>query len=260
MIPASFVRALLAAAALSALAGCVPVVIGGAAAVGTVSAIDRRTTGTQVEDEGIEMRVANTIREQAGDDAHISVTSYNRQVLLTGEAPTDAYRQKAEALAKASQNVHSVVNELVVTFNASLSQRSTDTWITGKVKASLIDARDISSNAIKVVTERNVVYLMGRVTQREAKRAAEIARGVSNVQKVVRVFEILSEEELQSLGSARNTGNAAPVVDDGSARPVSTGTVTTPAVSAPAVSGGVTTSPVTTSPVQPLNDSFTTKP
>jgi len=150
--------------------------------------------------------------------------------------------------------------------NSSLSQRSSDTLITGKVRASIIDAKDLSSSAIKVLTERNVVYLMGRVTERESKRAAEIARGVANVQKVVRVFEILSEDELKSLSNNRSTGNAAPVVNDSSAAAISTQPATVvpaPAAAAPAaapVSTGVTTSPVNTTPVQPLNDGFTTKP
>ncbi len=273
MMPVSWKRLTLSLVAVGAVAasvsGCVPLVLGGAAVGGTVMAIDRRTAGTQVEDEGIESRVASAIRDKAGNDGHINVTSYNRQVLLTGEVPTEAYKQKAEEAARSSQNVKAVVNELGVMFNSSLSQRSTDTLITGKVKASIVDAKDLTSNAIKVVTERNVVYLMGRVTERESKRAAEIARGVHNVQKVVRVFEVISEDELKSLGTNRSTGNAAPVVDDSSAAAVQTRSAPAPVVAAPAapaatsatpVSTGVSTSPITTSPVQPLNDGFTTKP
>lgn len=272
MMPVSWKRLTLclvaAGAVAGAVSGCVPLVIGGAAVGGTVMAIDRRTAGIQVEDESIEMRVASAIRERAGNDGHINVTSYNRQVLLTGEAPNEAFKQKAEEAAKAAQNVRSVVNDVGVMFNSSLSQRSTDTLITGKVRASIIDAKDLSSSAIKVVTERNVVYLMGRVTERESKRAAEIARGVANVQKVVRVFEVISEEELKSLSNNRSTGNAAPVVNDSSASAITTqpATVVSAPAAAPAapaaapVSTGVTTSPVNTTPVQPLNDGFTTKP
>lgn len=269
MMPVSWKRLTLSLAAVGAVAaavsGCVPLVLGGAAVGGTVMAIDRRTAGTQVEDEGIESRVASAIREKAGNDGHINVTSYNRQVLLTGEVPTEAYKQKAEEAARASQNVKAVVNDLAVMFNSSLSQRSQDTLITGKVKASIVDAKDLTSNAIKVLTERNVVYLMGRVTERESKRAAEIARGVHNVQKVVRVFEIVSEDELKTLGVNRSTGNAAPVVNDGSAAAIQSKSAPVP-VSAPAASGatplgtGVTTSPVSAQPVKPLNDGFTTKP
>jgi len=184
--------ALLAAASLvGSLAACVPLVVGG-----TMMAVDRRTAGTQVEDEGIELRAVNRIREAMGERAHVNVTSYNRQVLLTGEVPTAADSQKVEQIVLAVDNVRSVVNDLGVMANTSLSQRSKDTFITGKVRASLVDAKDLTANAFKVVTERGVVYLMGRVTQREAKRSAEIARGVDGVHKVVRVFEVISEEEL----------------------------------------------------------------
>ena len=189
--------ALLAAASLvGSLAACVPLVVGGGAVVGTMMAVDRRTVGTQVEDEGIELRAVNRIREAMGERAHVNVTSYNRQVLLTGEVPTAADSQKVEQIVLAVDNVRSVVNDLGVMANTSLSQRSKDTFITGKVRASLVDAKDLTANAFKVVTERGVVYLMGRVTQREAKRSAEIARGVDGVHKVVRVFEVISEEEL----------------------------------------------------------------
>ncbi|MBS0466908.1 MAG: BON domain-containing protein [Proteobacteria bacterium] len=184
------------AALMGSLAACVPLVVGGGAVVGTMSAIDRRTTGAQVEDEGIELRAASRINEAMGERAHVNVTSYNRQVLLTGEVPTAEDSKKVEQLVLAVENVHSVVNDLGAMAVSSLSQRSKDTFITGKVKASLVDAKDLTANAFKVVTERNVVYLMGRVTAREAKRSAEIARGVDGVHKVVRVFEVISEDEL----------------------------------------------------------------
>ena len=189
--------AVLAAATLiGSLAACVPLVVGGGAVVGTLVAVDRRTAGTQVEDEGIELRSVNRIREALGERAHVNVTSYNRQVLLTGEVPTAADSQKVEQIVLAVENVRSVVNDLGVMASSSLSQRSKDTFITGKVRASLVDAKDLTASAFKVVTERNVVYLMGRVTPREAKRSAEIARGVDGVHKVVRVFELVTEEEL----------------------------------------------------------------
>lgn len=205
-------RAALAAAALAgSLAGCAPLVIGGGAVVGTLMATDRRTTGTQVEDEGIEMRTASRIRETLGDRVHVNVTSYNRQVLLTGEVPTAADGQKVEQIAQGVDNVRSVVNDLGVMPASSLTQRSRDAFISTKVRASLVDAKDLSANAFKVVTERDVVYLMGRVTQREAKRSAEIARGVDGVRKVVRVFEVISEEELIRGGAAQQP---APVSQD----------------------------------------------
>lgn len=202
--------AVLAAAALGAgLSACAPLVIGGGAMVGTLMVLDRRTAGAQVEDEGIELRAASRIRETLGERAHVNVTSYNRQVLLTGEVATAEDGQKVEQIVRGVENVLSVVNDLGVMPPSSLTQRSNDTFITGKVRASLVDAKDLTASAFKVVTERNVVYLMGRVTQREAKRSAEIARGVNGVRKVVRVFEVISEDEL-----ARQMAQPAPVTQD----------------------------------------------
>lgn len=205
--------ALLGALAASLLAsGCVAPVLMGGAMVGSVMVVtDRRTSGTQLEDESIEMRSANRIYEMLGDRAHVNVTSWNRQVLLTGEVPTADDRQKVEQAVLGVENVRSIVNELVVAPNSSVTQRSNDALITGKVKASFVDAKDIMSSAFKVVTERGVVYLMGRVTQREATRATEITRGVSGVAKVVRVFEIISEDEMRRGFAAQQP---APVVQD----------------------------------------------
>lgn len=192
--------ALAVAALAGALAGCAPLVLGGAA-VGTMMAVDRRTSGAQVEDEGIELRTASRISEALGDRGHINVTSYNRQVLLTGEVPSQADVQRVEQIALGVENVRSVVNEVAARGNSTLGQRSNDTFITGKVRASLVDAKDLTANAFKVVTERQVVYLMGRVTPREAKRSAEIARGVDGVRKVVRVFEPITEDELAHMNA-----------------------------------------------------------
>lgn len=204
---------LLATAALAAgLSACAPLIVGGAV-VGGVMAIDRRTAGTQIEDEGIELRAAANIREALGDRVHVNVTSYNRQALLTGEVPTPQDRQTVEQIVSRVDNVRSVVNDLAVMPSSTLSQRSNDTFITGKVRASLVDAKDLTATAFKVVTERNIVYLMGRVSQREATRATEIVRGVGGVSKVVRVFEIISEEEMRRIAP-----QPAPVTSD-SARP-----------------------------------------
>lgn len=188
---------LLAAAALAAgLSACAPLVVGGAV-MGGMMATDRRTTGTQVEDEGIELRAVNRIRETLGDRAHVNVTSFNRQVLLTGEVPTAQDRATVDQIVAGVNNVRSVVNDLAVMPSTSLGQRSNDVLITGKVRASFVDAKDIFASAYKVVTERNVVYLMGLVTPREATRATEIARGVGGVSKVVRVFEMITEDDLR---------------------------------------------------------------
>ncbi len=180
------------------LSACAPVMIGGFA-MGTMMATDRRTTGTQVEDEGIELRGAGRIRDNLGERGHVNITSYSRQVLLTGEVPTAQDRQSVEQVASKVENVRSVVNEIAVMEITSLSQRSSDALITGKIKASLVDAKDLFASSFKVVTERGTTYLMGRVTQREADRATEIARGIDGVKKVVRLLEIISEEELKSL-------------------------------------------------------------
>ena len=188
---------------LSGLSACAPLVVGGAVMTGMV-AVDRRTTGIQLEDEGIELRTAQGLRQNLGENAHVNVTSYNRQVLLTGEVATAAQKDTADKLAQSQENVKAVANELTVQAVSSLTQRSKDIIITGQLKAFFVDAKDLQSNAFKVVTETGVVYLMGRVTSREAQRATDIARSVSGVTKVVRVLDIISEEELKRL-SAQTT-------------------------------------------------------
>lgn len=180
-----------------ALSGCAPLLIGGAAGTALVVS-DRRTAGTQLEDENIELRAKASIRDQLGTRVRVDVTSYNRQVLLTGEAGNAQDKQSVERVVRSVENIRSVVNELAVQSTPSLWDRSTDVLITGRVKASLIDA-NVQVNAVKVVTERAVVYLMGRVTQSEADRATEAARSISGVQRVVRIFEVLSEEDLKRL-------------------------------------------------------------
>ncbi|MDO8370869.1 MAG: BON domain-containing protein, partial [Polaromonas sp.] len=159
----------------SSLSACFPLVLGGAAA-GAMVAIDRRTSGAQLEDEGIELRAMARLRDNIGSRARVSVTSYNRQVLLTGEVLNEQDRKLVEQVVSRVENVASVVNELGIINSPTLVQRSSDVLITGQVKALLIDSSDIYANAFKVVTERGTVYLMGRVTQREADRATDIVR------------------------------------------------------------------------------------
>jgi osmotically-inducible protein OsmY len=204
---------LAAGAVLSSLSACAPLVVGSAVMSGLV-AIDRRTTGIQLEDEGIELRTAQGLRQNLSASAHVNVTSYNRMVLLTGEVGSAADKERAERLAKSQENVSSVVNDLAIEPASSLTQRSKDAIITGQVKALLVDAKDLQSNAFKVVTERGVVYLLGRVTNREAQRASEIARSssVSGVVKVVRVFEIISEEELKRISAQPLSPQALPKI------------------------------------------------
>jgi osmotically-inducible protein OsmY len=186
------------AAALSSLSACAPLLVGGAVMTGIV-ATDRRTAGTQLEDEAIELKVASAVRQDLGDRIHLNVTSFNRKVLLSGEVRMQADKERAEKLAQSQENVLSVVNDLAVAIPSSVTQRSKDLVITGQVKAAFIDAKDLQVNSIKVVTERGIVYLMGRVTAREAKRASDIVRGIGGVTKVVRVFDEISEEELKRL-------------------------------------------------------------
>lgn len=182
------------------LGGCAAVVVG--SAVGTALVVtDRRTAGTQLEDQNIELKALTRVRESVGERGHVNTTSYNRLVLLTGEVQSDADRAAVEQAIGRIENVRSIVNELGVMGASSLTSRSNDTILTSKVKASLIDAKDLQAGAIKVVTERAVVYLMGRVTEREANRATDLARGVPGVQKVVKVFETLTEAELAALGT-----------------------------------------------------------
>jgi osmotically-inducible protein OsmY len=201
---------LLAGAALAAaLAGCAPLLIGGAAVGTALVATDRRTSGAQLEDEGIELRSGSRLREAFGDRAHVNVNSYNRQVLLTGEVPNEQAKQQAEQVITTVPNVKGIVNELAVMGQSSLANRSADVLVTGKVRASLVDASDLQANAFKVVTERGIVYLMGRVTPREADRATQIARTVGGVQRVVRIFEIIGDDEIRRSQAAPAPAPAA---------------------------------------------------
>ena len=178
------------------MTACAPFLVAGVAGSALV-ATDRRTSGTQLEDETIELRASAKVRDTFGEKVHVNVTSYNRQVLLTGEVPSERERQAVSAIVEKVENVKSVANELSAMPNASLGSRSNDLVVTGKIKATLIESRDLFANAFKVVTERNTVYLMGRVTQREADSATALIRNVGGVNKVVRMFEIISEEELR---------------------------------------------------------------
>jgi osmotically-inducible protein OsmY len=200
----SFLRAAAVAAALTAiqlLSACAPIIVGGAVIGGTLMATDRRTSGTQVEDQTIELKAMNRVREAIGDRGHVAAVSYNRVVLLTGEAASDADKTAVEQAVQRVDNVKSIINDLEVMGAASFTSRSNDTIITSKVKATFVDAKDVFANAYKVHTERGVVYLMGRVTEREAERATQLARSVDGVQKVVRVFEIISEAELADMSA-----------------------------------------------------------
>jgi osmotically-inducible protein OsmY len=191
--------ALLVAALGATLSACAPLVVGGAA-VGALVAVDRRTSGAQLDDQGIELRSNNRLKDELGDArARVAVTSYNRRVLLTGEAASEAVKTQITQIVSGVSNVREVINELGVTSSPTLKERASDTLITGRLKASLVDAKDLAVSAFKVVTERGTVYLMGRVTQREADRATDIARNTPGVSRVVRTFEIITEQELANM-------------------------------------------------------------
>ncbi len=170
------------------LQGCVEM-----AAVGAGAALlgyeDRRTAGTMVEDEGIELRATNRVSERFGDRVHVNITSFNRSVLITGEVPNANTRTEIENIVQGVPGVRSITNELQVAGGTSLSSRATDSTITGKVKARFVDSGKFSALHVKVVTEAAVVYLLGMVTEGEANEAVEIARTTGGVKKVVKVFE-----------------------------------------------------------------------
>jgi osmotically-inducible protein OsmY len=200
----TLVRAALALATLSAAQGCIPVIVGGTGmAVAMVS--DRRSSGTYVEDEGIEWKANKWISDRLGDKVHLNATSFNRKLLLTGEAFNEASRDEAGRVAASVENVREVVNELRVAPTSTFSARSNDSYISSKVKARFVDQKDFRIQHVKVVTEASTVYLLGLVSQREGDAATEIARTTSGVQKVVRVFEYVSDEEARRLDSATST-------------------------------------------------------
>lgn len=200
-----FYRPLAAAVVVGTLAvslqGCMGLAVGGAV-MGTLAATDRRTLGAQTEDKAIAVKGENRARNLVGGAGHVNVNSFNRRVLLTGEVPDQQTKEAVAREIAAIQGVQGIFNELEVGGVSSLTSRSNDALLTGKIKASLVDADDIYANSIKVVSERGIVYLMGRVSQRESRRAAEIAAGVPGVYKVVKLFELIDEAELRALSNA----------------------------------------------------------
>jgi osmotically-inducible protein OsmY len=191
-------KAILAAALATSLSGCIEMMVG-SAVVGAVATADRRTLGAQTEDKAIAVKGEVKVAKIVGDGGHINVTSYNRKVLVTGEVRDEAMKQAVERELRGIDNVISVINELEIAGPASYTSRSSDALITTKVKASLVDKKTVSAVSFKVVTERGNVYLMGIVTPREGNIASEVAQGVSGVQRVVKIFEYISEEDLKAM-------------------------------------------------------------
>jgi osmotically-inducible protein OsmY len=191
-----------AAVAVLASSGCAPLLVGGAVAGGAMVAVDRRSPGIQLEDQSIELRLMQQLGAKfPGDKGHISATSYNRRVLLTGEVADEQGKAEAQSIAEKSESVVAVMNELVIGAPSSLANRNFDTALTSKVLAALLQAKDVPSGTIKVVSERAVVYLMGRVTQAEGEASARAASRVSGVRQVVKYFDYLTEQEAAKFAS-----------------------------------------------------------
>jgi osmotically-inducible protein OsmY len=222
-------RTLVAAALVaSVLPACAPLVIGTIAAGTAIVATDRRSTGAQVDDTSIELRVGNELGaafKAISKEVHISVNSFERKVLLTGEVPTEQAKAQAGEIAARSLNVRTVVNELMVAPPSTLGQRTNDTTVGTKVRAQFVNTKEIPFNSVSIVTERGVVYLMGFVTEKEGEIAAHVASRVTGVQQVVKVFDYGTPEEVQrrrvvSSQPAAPTTSAAPAP---SAPPAATG-------------------------------------
>lgn len=182
---------ILLGAVLPLLGGCIPVLIAGGAGAGYNFAQDRRTSGVYVEDQGIEFKAGSRARERYHDQIHINATSFNRVVLLTGEAPSEEVKAGITEIVKGIENVRNVQNEMAIAAPSSMGVRSSDSYTTSKVKSRLVGTKNLTAAHIKVVTENSVVYLMGLVTHTEADVASEVARQTTDVQKVVRVFEYI---------------------------------------------------------------------
>ncbi len=186
------------ASLVASLSGCFPLVVGGVA-MGAAATADRRTLGAQTEDKSITVKAEVRLAKLGGDNGHINIASFNRKVLITGEVPDAATKATAEREVRAIEGVQSVANELEIAGPASYTSRSSDALVTTKVKASLVEMKTISAASFKVVTENGTVYLMGRVTQREGDVATDVTKSVAGVQKVVKLFEYITEEELRAI-------------------------------------------------------------
>lgn len=200
---------------LPMMQGCVPALVGGAA-VSVMSAHDRRTTGTQTDDETTEWKASQRVPDQFKSFAHLNFTSYNHRVLITGEVPNEEAKAAVEREVRLLGGVREVFNEAGIGPVSSLGSRSNDSYITSKVKARLVDSNQLSANHVKVVTERAIVHLMGIVTEREAKVAIAVARTTAGVTKVVNVLEIFGDEDVrridsQMLGARKAPPESAPV-------------------------------------------------
>lgn len=198
---ARVVRTLASVAAAALLAaGCAPLVVGGAMVGGALVASDRRSVGIQLEDEAIEARIDRVLAARYGSSAiNVNVVSYNRRVLLVGQVPDADIKADIFQTADRTENVRLVMNELQVGALATRADRNNDSVISGRVRAALLEARDVPSGATRATTERGIVYLMGRVTEAEGAAIARLTARVQGVQQVVKMFDILTEAELESM-------------------------------------------------------------
>ncbi len=202
---------LVATSAAVSLGACAPLVVGGAMVGGALVATDRRSVGIQLEDEAIERRINRAIAEQVPRDlANVSVTSFNRKVLLTGEATTEQVRAQIEAAARKAENVRTVENDIFVAELTTAAQRNNDLAIAAKVRTAFLQDPAVSSTAVKPVVQRGIVYLMGRVTEAEGEAIARSAARVDGVQRVVKVFDYLTEAEVAEFKKAPATPPPAP--------------------------------------------------
>jgi osmotically-inducible protein OsmY len=186
--------------------GCVPVLVGAGGAAAVTSLEDRRSTGTQLDDESIEIRASNRVGDRFGDRVHVNVTSYNRIALVTGEVPDEHSRDEVEKIVLAVPNVRGVTDDLQIAGISSLASRANDSYLTTKVRGRLLDTKRVSPVHVKVVTEAGVVYLMGLVTGPEADEAVEIARTTGGVRKVVKAFEYCKPADERCRPRGERTG------------------------------------------------------
>lgn len=199
-------RVSLAFLLVASLQGCFAVLVGGAA-VGALAATDRRTLGAQTEDKEIAGKANARLGKAMGEGNHVDVTSYNRKVLLTGEVHDEQAKQLAEQEVRQITGVQDVMNELEIGFTSSVSSRSNDAYITTKVRAALVGERNLNSNAIEINTERGNVYLLGIVTPTEGQIAAQLASNVGGVQRVVKMYEYISDDQLKQMNALQGQRN-----------------------------------------------------
>ena len=250
-------RTALTAAALlvsaTQLTGCFPV-MAGAVASGVTMATDRRPTATQTVDRGLQLEADSTLSSRYNGQARVSVTVFNRKVLLTGEASNDNVKQQVDQYVRGLPNARVVINELEIVNSPSFMTQSQDAYLTSKVKAQLVTAEGVPSNSIKVTTEKSVVYLLGIVTTAEGDRATEVARNSSGVTKVVKAFDYVSDAERARLDQASTSQNPQPDGTVGTPAPVQS----VPGVGGPsgapadATTSGATTSPVSSPVTSPM--------